>query len=45
MSDPTLAGGLRAARWTEALTPGLEGWIDEGVAIDQPWEDVDLSRR
>jgi len=42
---------MRDRRWqegfargmVEALRQGLDGWIDEGIAIDQPWADVDLA--
>jgi len=27
----------------EALRPGLDGWIDEAVALASPWDDVDLA--
>ena len=27
----------------EALRPGLDGWLDEGIAIASPWDDIDLS--
>ncbi|HTW99901.1 MAG TPA: alpha/beta hydrolase [Acidimicrobiales bacterium] len=27
----------------EALRPGLDGWIDEGIALASPWDDVDVA--
>jgi pimeloyl-ACP methyl ester carboxylesterase len=27
----------------EALRPGLDGWIDEAVALDSPWDDIDIA--
>jgi pimeloyl-ACP methyl ester carboxylesterase len=27
----------------EALRPGLDGWIDEAIALDSPWDDIDLA--
>ena len=27
----------------EALRQGVDGWVDEGFALDAPWDDVDLS--
>jgi pimeloyl-ACP methyl ester carboxylesterase len=27
---------------TEALAPGVDGWADEGLAINQPWDDIPL---
>jgi pimeloyl-ACP methyl ester carboxylesterase len=26
----------------EALRPGLDGWMDEAIALGSPWDDVDL---
>lgn len=26
----------------EALSQGVDGWLDEGIAIDSPWDDVNL---
>lgn len=42
MRDPWWRKGF-AKGVVEALGQGLDGWIDEGFAIDQPWEDVDLA--
>jgi pimeloyl-ACP methyl ester carboxylesterase len=27
----------------EALEHGIDGWADEGIAVQQPWDDVDLT--
>ena len=29
---------------TEALGQGVDGWADEGLAINQPWDDIPLDR-
>ena len=41
MSDPLWQEGFTAAT-LEALRPGVDGWADETIAIDEPWDDVDL---
>jgi pimeloyl-ACP methyl ester carboxylesterase len=42
MADPQWQAELAVAA-REALRPGLDGWIDEGIAIASPWDDIDLS--
>jgi pimeloyl-ACP methyl ester carboxylesterase len=41
MSDPQWQAG-QAIAWREALRPSLDGWIDEAIALNSPWDDVDL---
>jgi pimeloyl-ACP methyl ester carboxylesterase len=42
MADPAWqAAHARAMR--EALAPGVDGWVDEMLAIDGDWHDVDLA--
>ena len=42
MADPEWqAGHVVATR--EALRQGSDGWIDEGIALASPWDDVDLT--
>lgn len=43
MGDPQWQAELAVAA-REALRPGLDGWVDEGIAIASPWDDIDLSR-
>lgn len=42
MNDPGWQAG-----WTtsirEALRPGVDGWFDEGVALEKRWDEVDLA--
>lgn len=42
MADPQWQAAFAIAT-TEALRPGLDGWIDEGIAIASPWDDVDTT--
>lgn len=42
MRDPAWQAGFARGQ-VEALGQGLDGWIDEGIAISQPWDDIDLS--
>jgi pimeloyl-ACP methyl ester carboxylesterase len=41
MSDPQWQAGFAIAL-VEALRPGLDGWVDEAVALASPWDDIDL---
>jgi pimeloyl-ACP methyl ester carboxylesterase len=42
MADPFWQAGHTVST-REAFKQGVEGWIDETVAIIQPWDDIDLS--
>ena len=42
MAEPQWQAGFAIAA-SEALRPGLDGWLDEGIAIASPWDDIDLS--
>jgi pimeloyl-ACP methyl ester carboxylesterase len=42
MTDPGWQAGFVVAV-REALRPGVEGWADEGVALDTRWDDVDIA--
>jgi pimeloyl-ACP methyl ester carboxylesterase len=42
MADPQWQAELAIAT-REALRPGVDGWIDEGIALASPWDDIDLS--
>ena len=42
MADPQWQAEFAIAA-REALRTGLGGWIDEGIAIASPWDDIDLS--
>jgi hypothetical protein len=42
MSDPQWQAELAIAV-REALRPGLDGWIDEAIALDSPWDDIELA--
>lgn len=42
MSDPKWQEA-HAVATREALRQGLDGWIDEAVALLSPWDDVELS--
>jgi pimeloyl-ACP methyl ester carboxylesterase len=42
MNDPGWQRGMEKAT-KEAMRPGLEGWMDEGLAISLPWDDIDMS--
>ena len=41
MADPTWQGAVAVA-WREALAPGVDGWVDEALAINGDWPDVDV---
>jgi pimeloyl-ACP methyl ester carboxylesterase len=41
MSDPRWQESFVVAM-REALRPGVEGWLDEGLAVDTRWDEVDL---
>jgi pimeloyl-ACP methyl ester carboxylesterase len=41
IADPEWQAEL-AISVREALRPGPDGWMDEAIAIDSPWDDVDL---
>ena len=41
MADPTWREST-ALGWCEALAPGVDGWLDESLAINGDWSDVDL---
>jgi pimeloyl-ACP methyl ester carboxylesterase len=42
MQDPDWQRGMERAT-KEAMRQGPEGWMDEGLAISLPWDDIDLS--
>jgi pimeloyl-ACP methyl ester carboxylesterase len=42
MADPQYQAEFAVAV-REALRPGLDGWIDEAIALHSPWDDIDLS--
>jgi pimeloyl-ACP methyl ester carboxylesterase len=42
MADPQWQAEFAVAA-REALRPGVDGWIDEGMALASPWEDVDMT--
>ena len=42
MTDPLWQAGFSRAL-LESLGQGLDGWVDECLAISQPWDDVDLA--
>ena len=42
MADPRWQAGNEIAT-REALRQGPEGWMDEAIAMIQPWDDIDLS--
>ena len=42
MADPIWQAG-HAVATREALRQGLDGWIDETVAMISPWDDIDVS--
>jgi pimeloyl-ACP methyl ester carboxylesterase len=42
MSDPVWQKAFVRAL-TESLTAGLDGWVDESIALIQDWVDIDLS--
>jgi pimeloyl-ACP methyl ester carboxylesterase len=42
MTDPKWQASMAVAT-REALGQGLDGWIDEAVALILPWDDVDLA--
>lgn len=41
MDDPSWQEGFTRGI-TESLAVGLDGWIDECIAVSQPWDDVDV---
>jgi pimeloyl-ACP methyl ester carboxylesterase len=41
MADPAWQHAV-ALGWREALAPGVDGWLDEALAINGDWADVDL---
>lgn len=42
MSDPLWQAGHIVAT-KEAMRQGVDGWIDESIALASPWNDIDLS--
>jgi pimeloyl-ACP methyl ester carboxylesterase len=42
MADPQWQAAVVVAN-REALRPGLDGWIDEAIALGSPWSDIDLT--
>ena len=42
MADPQWQAELIVAS-KEALRQGVDGWVDEAVALASPWEDVDVA--
>jgi pimeloyl-ACP methyl ester carboxylesterase len=42
MADPLWQAELIVAS-KEALRQGVDGWVDEAVALDSPWDDVDVA--
>jgi pimeloyl-ACP methyl ester carboxylesterase len=42
MADPQYQAVLAVAV-REALRPGLDGWIDEAIALHSPWDDIDMA--
>jgi hypothetical protein len=42
MADPQWQAELVVAS-KEELRQGVDGWVDEAVALDSPWDDVDLA--
>jgi pimeloyl-ACP methyl ester carboxylesterase len=42
MADPQWQAEYAIAA-SEALRPGLDGWVDEGIAIASPWDDIDMT--
>jgi pimeloyl-ACP methyl ester carboxylesterase len=42
MADPAWQAA-HACGMREALAPGVDGWVDEMLAIDGDWHDVDLA--
>ncbi len=41
MADPAWREAT-ALGWCEALAPGVDGWLDESLAINGDWSDIDL---
>lgn len=41
MADPTWQAGFGRGLG-EALAPGVDGWVDEALALDGDWSDIDL---
>jgi pimeloyl-ACP methyl ester carboxylesterase len=42
MADPQWQAEFAIAV-SEALRPGLDGWMDEAIALASPWDDVDMT--
>jgi pimeloyl-ACP methyl ester carboxylesterase len=42
MADPQYQAEFAVAV-REALRPGLDGWIDEAIALHSPWDDIDIT--
>jgi pimeloyl-ACP methyl ester carboxylesterase len=42
MADPQWQAELAIAT-SEALRPGLDGWIDEAIALASPWDDIEMT--
>jgi hypothetical protein len=42
MADPEWQAEFAIAV-REALSPGLDGWIDEAIALHSPWDDINLA--
>jgi len=42
MADPQWQAEFSLAA-REALRPGLDGWVDEAIALASPWDDIDLA--
>ena len=42
MADPAWQESMKLSV-VEALRPGVDGWVDEGLAISGDWNDVDLA--
>jgi pimeloyl-ACP methyl ester carboxylesterase len=42
MADPQWQAAFAVAL-TEAIRQGVDGWVDEGFAINSPWDDVDVT--
>ena len=40
MGDPQWQAELTLSA-REALRPGLDGWVDEAIALASPWDDID----
>jgi pimeloyl-ACP methyl ester carboxylesterase len=42
MADPAWQESMKVSVF-EALRPGVDGWVDEGLAISGDWNDIDLA--